>query len=129
MPDATQFQFNIPSVPRAYEKFLVPRVFEPWAMLLLDAVEPRAGEFVLDVAAGPGTVARLAAVRVGVRGRVLATDIAQPIILQKPRRYYRNQLKLTISSLLPHRFRVHRQHSMSCCVSRVCSSFLTVLAR
>jgi ubiquinone/menaquinone biosynthesis C-methylase UbiE len=80
MPDATQFQFNIPSVPRAYDEFLRPRLFEPWAKLLLDAVDLRASESVLDIATGPGTVARLAAVRVGPQGRVLATDIAQPML-------------------------------------------------
>ncbi len=80
MPDATQFQFNIPSVPRAYDEFLRPRLFEPWAKLLLDAVDLRASESVLDIATGPGTVARLAAVRVGPQGRVLAIDIAQPML-------------------------------------------------
>jgi len=80
MPDATQFQFNVPSVPQAYDEFLRPRLFEPWATLLLDAVALRAGESVLDIATGPGTVARLAAVRVGPQGRVLAIDIAQPML-------------------------------------------------
>lgn len=80
MPDATQFQFNVPSVPKAYEEFLRPRLFEPWAKLLLDEVALRAGESVLDIATGPGTVACLAAMRVGPEGRVLAIDIAQPML-------------------------------------------------
>jgi ubiquinone/menaquinone biosynthesis C-methylase UbiE len=35
---------------------------------------------VLDVATGPGTVARLAAARLGSKGRVVATDIALPML-------------------------------------------------
>jgi ubiquinone/menaquinone biosynthesis C-methylase UbiE len=80
MTDATRFQFNDPSVPKAYDEFLVPRLFEPWAALLLDEAELQTGESVLDVATGPGTVARLAAKRLGAQGRVVATDIAQPML-------------------------------------------------
>ncbi len=80
MTDATRFQFHNPSVPKAYDEFLVPGLFEPWAKLLLDEADLRPRESVLDVATGPGTVARLAAVRVGAKGRVVATDIAQPML-------------------------------------------------
>jgi ubiquinone/menaquinone biosynthesis C-methylase UbiE len=80
MTDATRFQFTNPSVPKAYEEFFVPRLFEPWAKLLLDEANLQAGEAVLDVATGPGTVARLAAVRLGPRGRIVATDIAPPML-------------------------------------------------
>jgi ubiquinone/menaquinone biosynthesis C-methylase UbiE len=80
MTDATRFQFNNPSVPKAYDAFFVPRLFEPWAKLLLEAADLRRGESVLDVATGPGTVARLAAVRVGAEGRVVAIDVAQPML-------------------------------------------------
>lgn len=80
MTNATRFQFNDPSVPKAYDELLVPRLFEPWARLLLDEVGLQPGEHVLDIATGPGTVARLAAMRVGAQGRVVATDIAQPML-------------------------------------------------
>jgi ubiquinone/menaquinone biosynthesis C-methylase UbiE len=80
MADATRFQFNDPSVPKAYDELLVPRLFEPWAKLLLDEAALQLGECVLDIATGPGTVARLAAMRVGPRGRIVATDIAQPML-------------------------------------------------
>jgi ubiquinone/menaquinone biosynthesis C-methylase UbiE len=78
MTDATRFQFTNPSVPKAYDEFFVPRLFEPWAKLLLEESDLRPGESVLDVATGPGTVARLAAMRLGAQGRVVATDLAQP---------------------------------------------------
>jgi ubiquinone/menaquinone biosynthesis C-methylase UbiE len=80
MIDATRFQFNDPSVPKAYDELLVPRLFEPWAKLLLDEAGLQPGECVLDIATGPGTVARLAAVRLGPQGRIVATDIAQPML-------------------------------------------------
>src|SRR5262245_17505231 len=80
MTDATRFQFNNPSVPKAYDEFFVPRLFEPWAKLLLEAADLRRGESVLDLATGPGTVAPLAAVRLGAEGRVVAIDIAQPML-------------------------------------------------
>jgi ubiquinone/menaquinone biosynthesis C-methylase UbiE len=81
MTDATQFQFTNPSVPKAYDEFFVPRIFEPWAKLLLDQASLQPGESVLDIATGPGTVARLAAQRLGSQGRVMATDIA-PLMLE-----------------------------------------------
>jgi ubiquinone/menaquinone biosynthesis C-methylase UbiE len=80
MTDATRFQFNDPSVPKAYDELLVPRLFEPWAKLLLDEAGLQPGERVLDIATGPGTVARLAAMRLGAQGRIVATDIAQPML-------------------------------------------------
>lgn len=80
MTDATRFQFTNASVPKAYDEFFMPRLFEPWAKLLLDELDLQAGEAVLDLATGPGTVARLAAARVGPQGRVVGTDIA-PLML------------------------------------------------
>jgi len=80
MADATRFQFHDPSVPKAYNEFLVPRLFEPWANVMLDEVGLESGQSVLDIATGPGTVARLAAARVGPRGRIVATDISQPML-------------------------------------------------
>jgi len=80
MADASRFQFTNPSVPKAYNEFFVPRLFEPWARLLLDEAGLREGEALIDIATGPGTVARLAAPMLGPGGRILATDIAQPML-------------------------------------------------
>jgi ubiquinone/menaquinone biosynthesis C-methylase UbiE len=77
MTDASKFQFTTPSVPRAYEEFFVPRLFEPWAALLLDEAKLKEGQAIIDVATGPGTVARLAAPRLGPKGRIVATDISR----------------------------------------------------
>src|SRR6516162_7849357 len=80
MSEDTGFQFTDDAVPRAYEDVLVPRLFEPWAVLLLDECNLRQNAVVLDVATGPGTVARLAAKRIGPGGRVVATDISRPML-------------------------------------------------
>ena len=80
MSEDTGFQFTEDTVPRAYEEVLVPRLFEPWALLLLDECNLRPNAVVLDVATGPGTVARVAAKRIGPGGRVVATDISRPML-------------------------------------------------
>jgi ubiquinone/menaquinone biosynthesis C-methylase UbiE len=72
--------FSIGSVAATYEEIYVPRIFIPWARLLLERADLSPGESVLDVATGPGTVARLAAERVGPRGRVVGTDISAAMI-------------------------------------------------
>src|SRR5215813_484385 len=80
MSEGTGFQFTDDAVPRAYDEVLVPRLFEPWALLLLDEADLDRGAVVLDVATGPGTVARLAAKRLGLGGRVVAADISRPML-------------------------------------------------
>lgn len=68
------------SAMRVYDEVMVPRIFEPWAELLLDRLEIRPGEAVLDIACGPGTVARMAAARVGSDGRVTACDLSPAML-------------------------------------------------
>ena len=50
------------------------------AQLLLNEFDLDRGAVVLDVATGPGTVARIAAQRVGPYGRVVAADISRPML-------------------------------------------------
>jgi SAM-dependent methyltransferase len=68
------------SAPEAYERFLVPVVFAPWAERLLELVAPGPGERVLDVACGTGIVARRAVARVGPVGTVLGLDVNQAML-------------------------------------------------
>jgi len=63
-----------------YRDIHLPRVFTPWARVLLEIAPPRAGEAVLDVATGPGTVAREAAKLVGISGNVVGIDISAAML-------------------------------------------------
>jgi SAM-dependent methyltransferase len=67
-----------------YDDIMVPRLFAPWAHLLLNQLYPESGHAVLDVACGPGTVTRLAAQRVGPTGSVTGCDLS-PAMLELAR--------------------------------------------
>jgi ubiquinone/menaquinone biosynthesis C-methylase UbiE len=58
-----------------YQKYFVPVIGEPFALDLVNDAGLRPGERVLDVACGTGTIARLAAERVGSNGRISALDV------------------------------------------------------
>ena len=72
--------FSVGSIAGTYEEIYVPRIFIPWARLLLDRAALRPGEAVLDIATGPGTVARFAAEQVGPQGRVVGADFSEAMI-------------------------------------------------
>lgn len=58
----------------AYERFLVPALFSQATDRLIEGVGLRPGERVLDVGCGTGIVARRAATRVGISGRLVGLD-------------------------------------------------------
>lgn len=66
--------------PEAYEQYLVPPIFAPWADRLVDAGAVQEGDRVLDVACGTGIVARHAAPRVGNRGSVVGLDVNERML-------------------------------------------------
>lgn len=72
--------FQSGSVPDNYRLRLEPVIFGPWADRLAAAVGVRAGDRVLDVAAGTGVVARVAARLAGPTGSVVASDISPAML-------------------------------------------------
>jgi SAM-dependent methyltransferase len=65
---------------RTYSQIHLPRIFAPWARILMEVVPAHPGETVLDVATGPGTVAREAARLAGPTGRVVGVDISAAML-------------------------------------------------
>ena len=63
------------SAPEIYERELVPAVFGPWAPILIELVDPKPGDRVIDIACGTGIVAGLAAAKVGPTGIVAGVDL------------------------------------------------------
>jgi SAM-dependent methyltransferase len=68
------------SAPEAYERYLVPPIFVPWAERLVDRAGVGNGDRVLDVACGTGVVARRAATRVGDTGSVVGLDLNEGML-------------------------------------------------
>ncbi len=75
MTESRDFSFNGNSVANAYNEVLVPVLFEPWAVLLVEEHPQWKSRCVLDLATGTGVVAQLLAERVGPEGKVIGIDI------------------------------------------------------
>jgi ubiquinone/menaquinone biosynthesis C-methylase UbiE len=73
------------SFPEMYERFLVERLFQPFAESLLDRLEPPKGSRLLDVACGTGIVARTARRRLGPDAMIVGIDVS-PGMLDVARR-------------------------------------------
>lgn len=80
MMSASSLQFPDASVRKVDDDDLALRLSEPWSQRLLDEVKLTSGEVVLDIATGDGTLARLAASRIGADGHVFAIDLSKPML-------------------------------------------------
>lgn len=74
-----QFQVN-DNAAENYERWVVPIVCGPWVPPILDLLELRPGERVVDIACGTGVVARLAARRVTPGGAVTGLDLNEGML-------------------------------------------------
>ena len=74
MTDSTQTFELSTAAAEAYEQTFVPALLADWAHQLVDLARIEPGQAVLDVACGTGIVARTAADRVGLHGRVVGLD-------------------------------------------------------
>ena len=70
------------SIPKVYETYLVPLLFEPYAADLANRLASRSPRRVLEVAAGTGVVTRAMASVLPEQVSIIATDLNQPMLDQ-----------------------------------------------
>jgi SAM-dependent methyltransferase len=68
------------SIPQLYEQFLVPLIFEPYALDLTERIAAAQPRDVLETAAGTGVVTRAMAARLAASVRITATDLNPPML-------------------------------------------------
>jgi SAM-dependent methyltransferase len=68
------------SIPKLYETYLVPLIFEPYAADLVSRLAARSVTRILEVAAGTGVVTRALASGLSERASIVATDLNQPML-------------------------------------------------
>src|SRR5215216_2752990 len=68
------------SIPEIYDQFLVPLIFEPYALDLAKRVQKIDPKNVLETAAGTGVLTRAMAARLSKHARIFATDLNQPML-------------------------------------------------
>jgi SAM-dependent methyltransferase len=70
------------SIPKLYDKYLVPLIFEPYASDLVNRLHSRSLYRVLEIAAGTGVVTRALASELSESVSVVATDLNQAMLDQ-----------------------------------------------
>jgi ubiquinone/menaquinone biosynthesis C-methylase UbiE len=73
------------SIPEIYDRYLVPLIFEPYALDLAGRVAARRPRRVLETAAGTGVLTRAMAARLP-DAHIVATDLNQPMLDHASRR-------------------------------------------
>jgi ubiquinone/menaquinone biosynthesis C-methylase UbiE len=68
------------SIPEIYERFLVPLLFESYALDLADRLAKNEPRDVLETAAGTGVLTRAIASRLPANARIVATDLNQSML-------------------------------------------------
>ncbi|MEO6971454.1 MAG: class I SAM-dependent methyltransferase [Chthoniobacterales bacterium] len=70
------------SIPKLYEMYFVPMVFEPYAASLVKRLEGRSLSSVLEIAAGTGVVTRAMASTLPASVSIIATDLNEAMLEQ-----------------------------------------------
>src|SRR5689334_22458783 len=70
------------SIPKIYDEYLVPLIFEPYAVEMLKRLKPRSLSNALEIAAGTGVVTRLLASQLPNKVSITATDLNQAMLDQ-----------------------------------------------
>ena len=70
------------SIPEIYDRFLVPLIFEPYAVDLAGRVAALAPNDVLETAAGTGVLTRALGRAASTSTHIVATDLNQPMLDQ-----------------------------------------------
>lgn len=68
------------SIPEFYERYLVPLIFEPYALDLAKRLASKPPTRVLEIAAGTGVVTRALASALPDTASIVATDLNQPML-------------------------------------------------
>lgn len=68
------------TMPEIYDRFLVPVIFETYAVNLAERLAEVEPHDVLEVAAGTGALTRAMALRLPAPARIIATDLNQPML-------------------------------------------------
>src|SRR4051812_20121449 len=82
MNPATSDKTFAGSIPQIYESYLVPLIFQPFAIDLVQRLKQHQPSRVLEVAAGTGVVTRLMASTLGEGIDIVATDLNQAMLDQ-----------------------------------------------
>ena len=70
------------SIPEIYDRFLVPLIFEPYALDLAGRVAGAKPQHVLEIAAGTGVLTRAMSSQLAEGVSIVATDLNQPMLDQ-----------------------------------------------
>jgi SAM-dependent methyltransferase len=68
------------SIPELYERYLVPLIFQPYALDMARRVSALHPKDVLEIAAGTGVVTRALAAKLPTETRIVATDLNEPML-------------------------------------------------
>ncbi|HTN49608.1 MAG TPA: methyltransferase domain-containing protein [Burkholderiaceae bacterium] len=80
MPSATLDRTFAGSIPELYERYLVPLIFEPYAVDLAERVRRLQPRAVLEIAAGTGVVTRSLARALPASVTIVAADLNEPML-------------------------------------------------